>query len=67
MKPTRHQAVSTLSICLIAAVFTGCSKPVPEQSKEAAEQAALANSTAVRLYVSNEVSGDLSVDRLGDL
>ncbi len=61
MKPARHQAVCTLSICLLAAVFTGCSKPAPQQSNEAAEQAALANSTAFRLYVSNEVSGDLTV------
>src|SRR5271154_4182789 len=61
MKPARHQAICTLSICLLAAVFTGCSKPAPQQSSEAADQAALANSTAFRLYVSNEVSGDLTV------
>ena len=59
MKSARHQAACTFSICLIAAVFTGCSKPAQQSNQ--AEQAPLSNSSAFRLYVSNEVSGDLTI------
>ena len=45
-------------VCL-AALFTGCSSPPPV--KEAEKAPAPAESTAPRIYVTNEVSGDMTV------
>src|SRR5271170_3716211 len=60
MKPARLSALRLLAVCLLAAVYTGCSKPA-QQAASQAEQSAPAESSGPRLYVSNEVSGDLTV------
>jgi YVTN family beta-propeller protein len=55
--------VNSLSAALCLAFLipaAGCFKS-PEQKAKEADEAALANPTAFRLYVSNEVSGDLSI------
>ena len=46
-----------LPVCMIAG-YTGCSSPAPVQP---AENKAPAESTAFRIYVTNEVSGDMTV------
>jgi len=46
-----------LPACMIAC-YTGCSSPAPVQP---AENKAPAESTAFRIYVTNEVSGDMTV------
>ena len=57
MKPTMKKQFLTIAACTVAALATGCSTPapVPEAAKAPAE------STAFKLYVTNEVSGDMTL------
>ena len=57
MKPTMKKQFLTIAACTVAALATGCSTPapVPEAAKAPAE------STAFKLYVTNEVSGDMTI------
>src|SRR6476660_5514021 len=52
-----HSRYLTPLVCLLA-LFTGCSSPPPVKQ---AEKAAPAESTAPRIYVTNEVSGDMTI------
>jgi YVTN family beta-propeller protein len=60
MKSAIFRTVGTLSMFVAAAMLPGCSRPARQHSTQD-EQAALANSSAFRLYVTNEASGDLTV------
>ena len=60
MKPAILKRLGAFSLGLALIASTGCFKSAQQKSDEAAE-AALANPTAFRLYVSNEVSGDLTI------
>jgi YVTN family beta-propeller protein len=51
-----------IPLCLLAALFSGCSKsPSPAPQSNEADQAAALEAATHRLYVTNEVSGDMSV------
>src|SRR6476660_115123 len=58
-----HSRYLTPLVCLLA-LFTGCSSPPPVKQ---AEKAAPAESTAPRIYVTNEVSGDMTIIDAGTL
>ena len=57
MTKRMYTGLAGLAACMIA-LWTGCSKPAPVQQ---AETKAPEDSSAFRLYVTNEVSGDMTV------
>src|SRR5215467_11457572 len=48
------------SCCVLSLLYAGCSKPVSKETAQV-EQKPPVESTADRLYVTNEVSGDMSI------